>query len=948
MNGLVCYLINLDRSPERLQTMDARLKRLGIDYRRITAVDGQTVEFTSRECNARKYCLAHGRLRVEPTEIACYASHVKALASFSRFPSASHALILEDDITFAPDFPDMLQCLLAASDFWDVVKLTGVHGGGKWKALHLSPGYFLVANFFHQAGAAAYLVNHRAATAYMEKMLPMFVPYDHEFTKYWKYGLRGFSVSPFPVATEDGVPSTIDYMSARKKSWWRKGPALAYRGYVAVRQFLHAFAVAMPASAAMAANDAAEAQRDCALSGISTAIRGIFFACIIAAPLWKPAYAVFGCAIALMAALLLGSRQRRKLDFPEKCLLASFLAYPVSALPLLALDYGHTLRGMDTPSRFLAFGFVFYVMASRRVTVKISGLLFALSLGAVFAAFLAFYQFFARQAERTCGGVGITQFAEILGLSCVLCLLGFLGYCGKKIFSALMLCGASCAAAVILFWAQSRMSWISAAVAGTAGVKLLWPFLRGSRTHRLRCGIAAAALILFGALMFSIPATRKIIASRAADAFSDMRSYTVAADNRTSVGIRLDLWRISWRHFKESPIIGIGYGRRGAFNEKLVEENYIKDTLLDFATMHNELLTAVSARGLLGASAIAALYAAPLSLFLRRRKSAQNARQALPSVLGISLVVYYGIAGLTGEPLYIGVTSAYLAFLLIALTLSSTESDAGPYLSCVEADVDLVRSGRKNGDVHPVAAPIHPVIVVCMKWGVKFGPEYVNVLAAMVRRNMQRPHRFVCFTDSTNGLDKEIETRALPEVSLPPGLPERGWKKLGIFSETMPDMEGVALFLDLDLAIMDSLEPFFEHPGEFPIIGDWDFPGGGIGNSSVFRFRIGRHADVLENFMRHGDSIRKRYRNEQAYLSHAMREKGVLSFWPESWCRSFKRHCLRPFPLCYCQEPRAPADVKIVVFHGRPFPHEAMAGWTGKMGLRHAKPAEWLADCRRA
>jgi len=239
MHELACYLINLDRSPERLQTMDARLKALGIGYQRIAAVDGRTAAFSSRECDTRKYCLSHGRYCVEPTEIGCYMSHVKTLFEFSRNSSASHALILEDDIEFSPDFPCLLRRLLDAADKWDVVKLSGVHGGGKWKVLSLLPAYSMVANFFRQTHSGAYLVNQRAAKAYTEKLLPMFVPYDHEFTKYWKYGVRGFSVHPFPVTIADRSASTIDYTRVQKSVWWKRGPTLAYRGYIATRQFLH-------------------------------------------------------------------------------------------------------------------------------------------------------------------------------------------------------------------------------------------------------------------------------------------------------------------------------------------------------------------------------------------------------------------------------------------------------------------------------------------------------------------------------------------------------------------------------------------------------------------------------------------------------------------------------------------------------------------------------------
>ncbi|MDR1383740.1 MAG: hypothetical protein LBJ67_07845 [Planctomycetaceae bacterium] len=231
-----------------------------------------------------------------------------------------------------------------------------------------------------------------------------------------------------------------------------------------------------------------------------------------------------------------------------------------------------------------------------------------------------------------------------------------------------------------------------------------------------------------------------------------------------------------------------------------------------------------------------------------------------------------------------------------------------------------------------------------MKWGTKYCADYVNILAGMVDRNMSRRYRFVCFTDDANGLRPDIEVRPLPEMNLPGHLPERGWRKLTVLSEKLADLEGRALFLDLDIVILDSLEPFFETSGKFRIIHDWDFKRKVIGNSSVFRFEIGQHADILEHFLTHGESVRAEHRNEQAYLSHAMYVKGILEYWDDAWCRSFKRHCLRSFPLGYFVEPQQPVNAKIVIFHGNPNPDVAIRGYTGKCGLRVVRPTSWIAE----
>ncbi len=231
--------------------------------------------------------------------------------------------------------------------------------------------------------------------------------------------------------------------------------------------------------------------------------------------------------------------------------------------------------------------------------------------------------------------------------------------------------------------------------------------------------------------------------------------------------------------------------------------------------------------------------------------------------------------------------------------------------------------------------------VICVKWGTKFGPEYVNRLYKMVEKNLTIPHRFVCLTNEPEGIDKEIEVR--PFFTLDDsGLPEKAWKKLGLFTDKLADIEGRALFLDLDVVILKNIDDFFKVEGEFVIIKDWDFKKDIIGNSSVFRFEVNKHKDIIENFYKEGKDIRKRYRNEQAFLSYQMYKKGILSYWDKSWCVSFKRNCLRRFPLNYFQVPKEPKDAKILVFHGRPNPEQAYEGFMGKGGLRYVKPTKWL------
>ena len=235
--------------------------------------------------------------------------------------------------------------------------------------------------------------------------------------------------------------------------------------------------------------------------------------------------------------------------------------------------------------------------------------------------------------------------------------------------------------------------------------------------------------------------------------------------------------------------------------------------------------------------------------------------------------------------------------------------------------------------------------VICIKWGTKFDAEYVNSLYKMVEKNLTIPHRFVCFTDDVTGIDNGIEIFPLPILN-DEGLPEKAWKKLGLFTDKLGDLEGNALFLDLDIVIKNNIDDFFNVEGDFIIIKDWDFPNDIIGNSSVFRFQVNKHPDIIENFYKEGKTIRERYKNEQAFLSYQMYNKGILKYWDKNWCVSFKRNCLRKFPLNFFKEATEPTNAKIIVFHGRPNPKQAYYGFWGKGGFRYVRPTKWLNKYR--
>ena len=249
-----------------------------------------------------------------------------------------------------------------------------------------------------------------------------------------------------------------------------------------------------------------------------------------------------------------------------------------------------------------------------------------------------------------------------------------------------------------------------------------------------------------------------------------------------------------------------------------------------------------------------------------------------------------------------------------------------------------------------------PFNVVTLKWGTRYGAEFVNKLFNGVSRNLSLPFRFVCFTDDTAGVAEGIHTYPIPEMDLEPPLLYTPWRKLCLFRQGLP-IEGYCLFLDLDVIITGSLDDFFRfEPDKIPIIRDWPtlrrklFPKGPpVGNSSVFRFVANEHSFVYEQFLREKEWALANFRPPQSYLTHCIRPRMI--FWPEGWVVSFKEHCLPFWPANLWMVPRLPRQAKIVIFHGRPDPDEARDGrWSlgnkaaWKRIYKYTRPTPWIAE----
>jgi glycosyl transferase family 25 len=230
------YVINLDRSPDRLANMTRRLERLALAWTRIPAMDGREFgppPWPDHDFPGFDRCMGKPP---NPNEVGCYLSHVAALRAAAESES-DISLILEDDAELSEDFREVLEDLIAHRADWDVVTLAGLHRAMPRPNVQLRNGRQLVTFLAPQRSAAAYLLTRDAARKYLTRILPMRVPFDQEFDKGWRYGLRFRGVVPLPVAV-DRRNSTIGH-GRNKKPWYRRGTVLLYRIGLELRRAHH-------------------------------------------------------------------------------------------------------------------------------------------------------------------------------------------------------------------------------------------------------------------------------------------------------------------------------------------------------------------------------------------------------------------------------------------------------------------------------------------------------------------------------------------------------------------------------------------------------------------------------------------------------------------------------------------------------------------------------------
>ncbi len=252
------------------------------------------------------------------------------------------------------------------------------------------------------------------------------------------------------------------------------------------------------------------------------------------------------------------------------------------------------------------------------------------------------------------------------------------------------------------------------------------------------------------------------------------------------------------------------------------------------------------------------------------------------------------------------------------------------------------------------------VAVGCVKWGTRFGPDYVNVIFRAVREHLGVPHRFVCLTNQPEGIDPGVEVVPVPEFGVPEvEWTKRGcWPKVALFAPGVFADDEIVLYLDLDVLVVGDLAPFADlvrDRSAFYTLREWNpallrvlpvawRPDRGS-QGSVYVWRAGKQRHVFEHFTTHVQEVRASYWSDRFYLPAIAKNPEYL---PYAWCLSFKNHCLAPWPLNIVRpEARLPQGARIIVFHGKPRPMDVMGPPGDRWGSKRRsgdQPVPWVRD----
>lgn len=215
--NIVVYIINLDGSEQRLQSLSTHLNQSKIEFIRVSAFDGRSLDVNEFISYNQKKSMQYMGRALNGGEIGCFMSHLKCAEYFLN-SQADYAIVLEDDALPKEGWYHIVERLLNWLEdeykSWYLINI----GANKHKIythlLNLDQYQLHQAHYFPML-TTALIWSRDGAQQFMTHKENIYCPVDNFFRDWLTDNDKGLSVWPALVSTT-GAESDIDDKSDKR------------------------------------------------------------------------------------------------------------------------------------------------------------------------------------------------------------------------------------------------------------------------------------------------------------------------------------------------------------------------------------------------------------------------------------------------------------------------------------------------------------------------------------------------------------------------------------------------------------------------------------------------------------------------------------------------------------------------------------------------------------
>ncbi|MBN2646276.1 MAG: O-antigen ligase family protein [Thiotrichales bacterium] len=323
----------------------------------------------------------------------------------------------------------------------------------------------------------------------------------------------------------------------------------------------------------------------------------------------------------------------------ERRLFFAFTLYFIAAW----LGWGfhqEPLNILDEPLKFLMISVVLFVIVRSHVRIAFfwAFVVLALLFSAIDAIWIGDY---AWDGSRLAGTV-ITHPLYFGNLSLLFAFLALAGWIWTEELPSVRMKRLWRLGLILAFGLGVMLSLLSGTRGGWIAIPLAFYFvfyhLVGSAPYRKIWRILAISILVLG--FVTLMSFENSVQQRLVLAWHDLVGYFDAGEVSSSLGARLEMWRLGVELGSESPFWGLGQNGYVAGLQALIDTGQAHPDLRQFAQLHNQYLQEWVFRGVFGLGALLWLFFTLLKFYMARLTSPCAATRALAVAGAVSCFLY--------------------------------------------------------------------------------------------------------------------------------------------------------------------------------------------------------------------------------------------------------------------------------------------------------------------